>query len=161
MKSVVSQPREGKGLRKWIEEHRGVTAAVVVVVTALAIAYAIKNARPHDEATFDFIDEETGKPSVHSISEVPPLIGAGGKPTVVRAIYSGGQNSSGRKLLYLEKYSDEAKAYMEEYHRSGAHGPPAVPHPDKAVWVRLPGSGSSWVPRDSEAGQKITMNAAR
>ncbi|HSU67348.1 MAG TPA: hypothetical protein VLJ39_10780 [Tepidisphaeraceae bacterium] len=161
MNQVVSEPDGHAGIRKWIEEHRGITTAVVLIVVLAAILYAIRHARPHDEATFDFIDEETGKPSAHSISEIPPLIGPGGNPSVVRAIYAGSQGSSNRKLLYLEKYSDEAKAYMEEYHRSGAHGPPNVPHPDEAVWVRLPDPGSKWVPRDSEQGKAITLHATR
>jgi hypothetical protein len=161
MNLSVSDPSRTTGLRQWIREHQAITLAITLILTISAILYAVFYSRPHNEATFDFIDEETGQLSAQPITAVPPLLGRSGKPTVVRAIYAGAQNSAGRKLLYLEKYRSDAKVYMEEYHRSSTKGPPNVPHPETAVWVRLPEQGSAWVPRDSEAGQQIVLNTRR
>jgi hypothetical protein len=161
MHTGVKEPASPKGVRQWLEEHRAIGVTFTLACIAGAILLAVFHSRPHDEATFDFIDEETGKPSAEPITAVPPLMGASGKPTVVRAIYAGAQNSSGRKLLYLEKYRPDAKAYMEEYHRSGAKGPPNVPHPETAVYVRLPAAGSPWVTRDSAEGQRIMLQTGR
>lgn len=148
--------REGRtGFRQWMRERPAITSILSLLVIAGAIFYAIRHGHPHDEATYDFIDEETNKPSNHSINEVPPLIGDSGKPTVVRAIYSGPPGSDGRKILYLEKYSDATKAALEKYHRENQHGPPPIPDPATAVWVRLPQPGSTWVTRDSTEGQRI------
>src|SRR5690348_9973430 len=96
-------PLPRQGFRRWLQEHQAVAATLALLVTGLSIYYAIHHARPHNEATFDFIDDETGKPSVHSINEVPPLIGDSGKPTVVRAVFTSGRDGSERTLLYLEK----------------------------------------------------------
>jgi hypothetical protein len=161
MNLSIDDPNRPTGLRQWIREHQAITLAITLILTAGAILYAVLHTRARDEATFDFIDEETGQLSARPITAVPPLLGQSGKPTVVRAIYAGAQNSAGRKLLYLEKYRPDAKTYMEEYHRSSTKGPPNVPHPETAVLVRLPEPGSPWVPRNSEAGQEITLNPGR
>jgi hypothetical protein len=155
MNPSANKSAEGKGLRQWISERPVLTSALALIVIAGAIVYTVRHAHPHDEATFDFIDEETNKPSIHSIDAVPPLIGDSGKPTVVRAIYSGPPGSDGRKILYLEKYSDASKAVMEKYHEEHQHGPPPIPDPATAVWVRLPLPGSPWVTRDSTQGHRI------
>lgn len=140
------------GVREFLSRNPTVAIALTLAMVAGAIYYGVTESRAKTTATCSFYDEATGEGVERSIREVPPLIGKGGQPTVMRAGYR--SDAAGvRRLVYLEKYSDEAKSEVERHLRGEAAGPPNIP-PDGHL-VRRPEPGSPWVPISSRQGREI------
>lgn len=105
-----------------------------------------------------FIDTSNWALLVRPKADVPPLIGATGKPTVVRAVFFTYTSCKNKKLLYLLKYTPtEQKILMRLQHHHGG---------DKSLFaiemqtilgtlVRLPVKGSHWFLANSPTGQRI------
>ncbi len=98
MRSTLIQPAPltlSNRIRAQLNRHPIVTVIVVLAIVSALFYWAIHDpsARIPDG---DFLDEQTGESSIRSIDQLPPLMGSQGKPTVVRAYYTGLDMLSGR-----------------------------------------------------------------
>ena len=116
-----------------------------------------------------FIDEETQEVSVHDATDIPPLMGKGGKATVVEVIYATCTDCKDKKAVYYRKFTDDAKTAMEKARNTPAPGPSGTnspPPPPMMMWmdqaqvVRSPEPGSKWVPVTSPQGFTIMQTAS-
>ena len=102
-----------------------VVAAVVVIVTALLFIMmqggGRTSSRPGDVYFFDTVTKEIFK---DDIEKLPPIQSPDGNPAVRVHLFSFGDcdNEDERFIGYYEKYTDEAKAKLEELTKSG-NGP--------------------------------------
>jgi hypothetical protein len=99
------------------------------------------------------MDEETGTVTIRPADDVPPLIGTGGKPTVVRAYYFTVGNSTNKRLAFLEKYTDEGKAIVQTQIAQGSAYRGMLCQ--KGRLIRKPEAGSPWVDVASAEGRRI------
>ncbi|MEI8198317.1 MAG: hypothetical protein WCI73_20685 [Phycisphaerae bacterium] len=164
-------------IREAIHKHTmvvGVGALILVLLMGwwVAINLGIIHTHPQPARAY-FIDEETGEVSIHPASEIPPLLGKSGKPTVVTAVYYTCGSCAARKPAYYRKFTPEAKDALEKAHKAGSGAAsPTAPGPSsngsgiprsvmlgvgQGELVRAPEAGSPWVPLHSEAGRKLVQ----
>lgn len=109
-------------IRDTVNANSKVVALVLIVVIVVALAYLIKSNFMRNTPVFStkgyFIDEETGEVKVLEKSQHAPLLGASGKPTVVRVYYFTCTSCKERKPIYYEKFTDEAKAIIDRPDRN-------------------------------------------
>lgn len=143
-----------------LNTHPIATGIAVLMIAGSVIFWSVydPSARIPDG---DFIDEQTGEVSARSIDQLPPLVGSNGKATVVRAYYSVARDGLPRRLLYMQKYSDTTKAYLEQYLKEHRTGRPQFPDPPTAILVRAPEPGSPWVPLETPQGRKLAPDLWR
>jgi hypothetical protein len=131
---------------------------VVGGILLFALLYYVFVARKAGESKLGnpnynfFVDEETGEESVHPNSELPPLIGASGKPTVVVAVKWACQDGSNVKTVYLQRYTPEALEKLR------AMGPDDLNRSNvmtEGEQLRDPSPGSSWVSASSDAAAQL------
>jgi hypothetical protein len=160
--SIETAPSTGvfQRLREQINRHPAIAGVVVAAIVACLIYYMFRNPRG-GTPDGDFIDETTGQTYVMPISALPPLPGRDGNLTVVRAYYSAPSGDQPRRILYLQKYSPETKAYLEQYLKEGRKGQPQFPDPQTAILVRKPDPGSPWVPLETPEGRAIAPDLWR
>ena len=139
-------------VREFFRRRPVVTVVLALAAIGGAVYYAVTSSHTKTAVLSGFYDEATGEGVERSIRDVPPLKGKGGEMTVVRAGYRT-EADGARKLAYLEKYSDQAKAEVEKHLRGEAEGPPNIP-PDGHL-VRRPEPGSPWAPINSRQGREI------
>jgi hypothetical protein len=96
-----------------------------------------------------FVDEETNDESVHSIDEIPPLMGKSGRPTVVRAMKFSCDNGRNPKTIYLLKYTPEAQEQLKAMQPDDLNRSNVM---TKGELLRLPAPGSPWVSAESDEG---------
>jgi hypothetical protein len=147
-------------LREQLNRHPVMASLLTAALVGSLIYAAVRNPAPPTPRG-DFIDETTGESMVRSIADVPPLPGKDGGLTVVRAYYSVPTGDGQRKLLYLQKYSPETKAYLEQYLKEHRTGQPQFPDPQTAILVRKPEAGSPWVPLETPEGRAIAPDLWR
>ena len=109
-----------------------------------------------------FWDEETKEVIIKTDADIPPLLGKGGKPTVVQAVYLTSTTCKEKVLVYLLKYADEAKAAIDEKESKLDRFRYSIPI-DYAnqLLVRRPEAGSPWVPYSSAEGTAIRDSLPR
>jgi hypothetical protein len=147
-------------LRQWIERHRVWVRVVAAAVVVAAIVWALWPKTLPRRVVFAqdyFIDEETGKEYVRNMSEIPPLLGDSGRPTVVRAHFFSCDGGKTRKIAYLESYTEEGKVAYKALLAIRDRPPPEdllakVLH---ETLVRRPGKGEPWVRGDLPAALEI------
>jgi hypothetical protein len=147
-------------LREQINRHPVKTSLVLIAIVGSLIYFTLRNPRVRTPDG-DFIDETTGQTYVMPISAIPPLPGKDGNLTVVRAYYSGPSGDQPRTLLYLQKYSPEAKATLEQFEKGNQLGEPQFTDPHTSVWVCKPEPGSQWVLLDTPEGRAIAPDFGR
>lgn len=109
-----------------------------------------------------FLDEETQEVIIKTDADIPPLLGRAGKPTVVQAIYQTTTNCRDKTLVYLLKYTDEAKAAIDEKERKlDRFRYSILIDYANQVLVRRPEPGSPWVPYTSAEGMAIMNSLPR
>ena len=133
--------------------------AAVLLYSAYSVGYLGRTAGP-DLATMKafFMDEETGEIEIRLASEIPPLTGKSGQPTVVLARFFTATTDDARKLIYLERYTPEGKQ-AKEATRNGR--PPTMEEMEalrRGTQVRFPERNSPWVFVDTPQGHAV-LNA--
>ncbi len=146
-------------LRVTINRHaKGISIAASVLIFVLMIisfwSFFHQPVTPVKSVSYAyFIDEETGKETYESITEIPPLKGYSGKSTLVRIIYYSCDGCKTRTAAYYEKYTPEAKSLLEQN-----QGKPLDQMTFSQVqdghMVRSPASGSPWVKANSPEGMQ-------
>jgi hypothetical protein len=125
---------------------------VLAVVLYLAIGRKAKPVTGNTSLAF-FVDEETGVESSRPVTELPPLVGSSGKPTVVRAIKYSCDGGKTVTTAYWSKYTEAAQAALkslpEEDEKRSMIG-------NQGELVRSPQKGSQWVHINSAEGRKIS-----
>lgn len=145
-------------LRNFSENHKFAAIAVGAVPLVLACVLVISHYTSPPEPDWPkayFIDEETGDVSVRLADEFPPLPGADGKPTVVRAIYVTFSTPENKALAYLEKYTDQAKAQLQKDKGENKGIALAQPQLLSGLLVRRPDKGSPWLVAGSADAGKL------
>jgi len=152
--------------REFLNKY-GVHIAVVFFVIALLAVVFRCSGGPSNQPYVDtflgnrnlafFVDEETGEESVHAVSEIPPLVGKSGKPTVVKALKFSTDGGKTAKAHYYLKYTEESKAELESL---AATDPQAEARrmtlEREGLQVRSPAPESPWVRLHSSEGLAIT-----
>lgn len=162
-------------IREALQQQAVVVASVALLVVLLMVWWVSLNlgllstqaAAPRAY----FIDEETGETSIHLADEIPPLLGKSGKPTVVQLIYYTCGSCADRKPAYYRKFTPETREILKKVRT--ANLTPATPSPSASgpdgrtnPWilllgagqgelVRLPQTGSPWIPLLSAPGSKL------
>jgi hypothetical protein len=140
-------------MREFLNKN-GKWVAIVVLVLAGAIFFFTNRGSAKKPASGFFIDEDTGVESVRPVTDVPPLIGAKGNPSVVKVYKYRVEGKPEVKVGYYIKFTPEMKAKMEDMQ---AH-PDQITEldPSSGMLVRKPDAGpSGWVAAKSSQGQKI------
>ncbi|MCL2645396.1 MAG: hypothetical protein FWD61_00150 [Phycisphaerales bacterium] len=136
---------------------------LVVVLFALVALVIWINAKRASSGTGRsnmgfFIDEETGEESVRSLSELPPLMGKSGRPTVVRAMkYGFADNSDKRsdeRTVYLTKFTPEVQEALKTLPENDPKRPELF---FSGQLVRSPQPDSKWILLNNPASQAITV----
>src|SRR5580704_8056215 len=106
-------------MREFINKHGTVIGAALLVAAALVIYffYLRKGSGPTNLAYY--IDEETGEESIHPRTDLPPLIGKSGRPTVVEEFKFTCDGGSTVKVAYYFKFTDSAKKRFDDLVASG------------------------------------------
>lgn len=155
-------------LRRTINEN-SIAAGIVSVVIAAAIFsfiwihyFGSPGLGPTDRY---FYDTATHKVLTLPFSEIPPLIGETGKPTVVRAVFLTCSSCGNKRLAYLEKYTKQAQAALENLQKKARNvktrseatrlALTAMSLRGNGLLVRSPKKGSQWYPRTSPEGMLI------
>src|SRR5690242_16910827 len=68
---------------------------------------------PNKNLAFYVDDENISHEEVHPTSEIPPLMGPNGKPTLVLAVKFGCQDGSNVKIAYLKKFTPEVQEKLK------------------------------------------------
>ena len=146
------------GLKEKLSSNKGRTllgAAMVVLIIACIthVALFLRPEKSPANSGIYFADEETGEFSVQSLTAIPPLNNAAGRPTLVRACLYSTDGGKTKTVAYYAKYSDEAKAMMEA--SAGDPSKYSTRLFQTGHLVRKPEPGSPWVSADSDAGRRI------
>lgn len=146
-----------ENLRTFAQRHKRLAVVVAVLPLALAVYVATARHAPPEAPPWPmayYIDEETGEVSTRPASDVPPLPGKSGRPTIVRAIYLTASTVDQKFLAYYEKYTDAAKARQSQ--AGTTDGKISVVPFDRNVFlIRRPEAGSPWVNAGSPEGMKL------
>ena len=130
--------------------------AGLVVIGAVVVLLRGRSSTPTPyETKAYFIDEETGAESVRPMTDIPPLIGAGGKPTVMLARKFSCDQGKTSKVGFLVKYTPEAKAALDAMYASKDQKPAEI-NIGLHTLVRSPEAGSQWFFLNSDGGSKVT-----
>jgi hypothetical protein len=147
-------------LREWANSHPVVFIVPLVLLIVLAIYAGVRKSGGPTPVSYDvkryFYDEDTDTKVIRTDKDVAPLMGAKGHASVVRAIYMGVQGKPEETLVYLMKYTDEAKASLdEELRRKGYLDSLVIMGHEGGSLVRKPEPGSAWVSGTSAEGYAI------
>jgi hypothetical protein len=145
-------------LRNTVNQHPVVFGIVLgLVLLAVFLRYYLWSRPPGRVVPLAvnayYVDEATGQESVQPANLVPPLPGADGKPTVVRAVFLSTDGGQTRYAAYYEKFTPEAKQMQETL----------SPERQKQLWqaidvgdlVRSPVAGSPWVWVHAKEGERL------
>jgi len=164
---VASQIAER--IRNALNQNRIVGSAALVLVILAMLMYTVWSLgyfgrhASRDAATPTkafFMDEETGEISVHPANEIPPLLGKSGKPTVVRAFFFTASTNAARKMVFLQRYSLEAKQAMDASHNGQRLSPEEMSLVVRGPQVRAPEPNSPWHDLATLEGQAIVNSVS-
>ena len=147
-----------QGVRTYLSEHMGLSAVALLMLiggAAWFIWHGASGGNPAGTVMDYFYDEESHEVVVRGASEIAPLIGKSGQPTLVRAVYYTEGGDGVRKLAYLEKYDEPTKAALERQVHQGSGDPGGGMMPGNGKLVRGPEEGAKWVPAFSEQGTAV------
>ena len=139
----------------------GIALFVAILCVCLVIVWQMGwvHSKPHAPTNCYYLDEEAfdpQHPKELSVNLVPPVAGASGNLTLVRAVYITAGTDAERQLAYLEKYTDEAKAVLEKSASSEEHlSPQELMTIRDGLRVRAPELGSPWVTSNSPEGRAL------
>jgi hypothetical protein len=139
-------------MRPFLDKY-GVYLVAVAFVVAGIVWFFFGRGGHLPQSAF-FIDEDTGQESVRPVTDIPPLIGAKGNPSLVKVYKYSTDGGKTVHVGYYLKFTPEMKAKMEELQQHP--DPNSQLQPGSAMLVRKPESGPpGWVKISSSEGQKI------
>jgi len=133
----------------------GLPAAISFLVLAALFAWLWSERRGNvtgDQTRAFFVDEESGEEVVRPASDLPPVVGKSGRPTLVKAIKYGCKGNN-PEVLYWMKYTPEALAALQSLPADDAR---RADIDLRGQLVRSPKAGSAWVPLRSREGDLVT-----
>lgn len=152
-----------------------IIGGIVMMCVALGlVAWELKPvSAPSAPSSYYFYDLANGRITTEPATAIPPLKGAGGKDTLVRAFMFTCSTCGDKKVGYLMKYSAEGRAALAFL----AHPPGPSAPPEKrsryaaessqyklfvgeGTLVRLPAKGSPWISAMSFQGMKLVRHAS-
>jgi len=149
-------------IRTTINDNSLVVSAAAVVVIAALLYFVLRQSGVVGGNTYTpptkafFYDEDTGETVVRSAKDIPPCDNGKGKMTLVKAYYYTYGTDDEKKLAYLEKYTDQARAVLEKANASGGEiDPMNIGVVETGQYVRAPEAGSRWVQMRSGPGEEI------
>jgi len=147
-----------------------IIGGIVMMCVALGlVAWELKPvSAPSAPSSYYFYDLANGRITTEPATAIPPLKGAGGKDTLVRAFMFTCSTCGDKKVGYLMEYSPQAKAAKKYL----ANPPAESMTPQQAMrynadlskyrmlvangtLVRLPAKGSQWYPLTGPVGSQI------
>lgn len=135
-----------------------VSIATVVVIVSL-IFFLLYNMRVIGNSVrvptkSFYVEEEDMSVTERPIADIPPLMGKSGKLTLVRGVFYTYTTDKDKKLAYMEKYTEKAKAAMEKMQKSKEMNGEEVMIAEEGLWVRSK-DDPKWYKSQTEQGQKI------
>lgn len=150
------------GVREVMNEKRGLSAAIIVVIVAAAIGlgfYRSSADHPADrlEGKGGFFSDDDGVTWFEADDQKIPPWDHNGKQAVRAYVFTcdGGKT---KYVLFLERYKPEAKRMMEQSRtaKSGTSANLSAMAISSLVEVKLPKGKGDWVPREDPRGKAIT-----
>jgi hypothetical protein len=147
-------------LRTTVNEHaKGVSLGLAIFILLISMvslwSYMRRPALAQKAVRYAyFVDEETGRETYEPIRAVPPLTGASGKPTLVRAFFYSCDGGKTRIAAYYDEYLPEAKKLLEAHQEKGMDAA-TYEQVESGHVVRSPGNGAPWVPFSSVVGMQV------
>ncbi len=152
-------------IREAINRNSSIISILAAVIAIIAIAFVVRELIPH-KPSFNmnvyFYDLATHKLVVRSASDTPPLTGATGKPTLVKAFLYACGSCDNKYIAYLMKYTKQAQAAVKAMQsgQTPAAGPNINPMQEEFILaqgmlVRSPDAGSKWVSANSAQGRQL------
>lgn len=144
-------------IRKTLSGNRGLAIAATSVLLLATIGLAWNSAGPAREtpptARQFFYDEKTGEESVRDSADLAPLANANGEECIVQAVYMTNDGGKTKTLMYLMKYTPEAKALMKKIQANSRLRLSSDEYTTltKGTLYRLPAKDSPWLPEDEAA----------
>lgn len=138
-------------------------------ITDIALAYSAyqifgPTRAPAYNLQVTFYDVETREIALKSATEIPPLIGSSGRPTLVRAyFFTCDNNCKNKKLYYLEKYDEKAREAIvsAQQHPEKKTSMDDIMAAQEGLLVQLPDwPADKWVKAQSPAGQEVYRTIA-
>jgi hypothetical protein len=128
----------------------GVAVVAVILVVCGFVVWTTNRGPVGEEAPkhkMFFVDEETGEEAVQLAADLPPVMGKNGKETLVQGVYMSGDGGQTRQLVFLMKYSPEAKAVMKKIYANTRYLPSDSERQimEQGTFYRLPDKNSPWV----------------
>jgi hypothetical protein len=139
-------------MRQLLQKYGYAIAAGLIVLAGILIFFrSSSTSKEGDPSKAFFVDEETNEEMILPTTEIPPLLGKGGKPTVVKAFKYTCGSPSDAKVYYFLKYTEEAQAKLKSM---PADDPNRYDVVEKGELVRSAQPGSPWVrARDPRANE--------
>ena len=127
---------------------------VVVALVIVGLILFLTRSTTHAPGSAFFIDEDSGQESVRAVTDIPPLPGAKGNPSIVKVYKYTTEGDKTVHVGYYIKFTPEMKQQMEELQRHP--DPNSTLEPGNGMLVRKPdGSPKDWYKVSSPEGQKI------
>lgn len=162
-----------QSIRKKMNQNQKPFVIGGIVAVCLAVGLVVWEVKPAGvppaPSSYYFYDTSNGSITTEPAGALPPLKGATGKDTLVRAYMYTCTSCGDKKVGYLMKYTPRAKQALQylaqpkgphmtpqqsmAYFSSRAQYESAIP---AGTYVRLPAKGSHWHPLMSQAGSAIT-----
>jgi len=156
---LVMAQRSSGTLREHLNRYQWVVGVMLLGIMALVVRVSLWPAFfPGRESLPDayFVDEETGQETRVPGNSIPPLPGASGKLTRVRAVYYNSKDGKLHQLAYLEKFNPDTKALLDGMVNGKSPEINAAFFPGGGHLVRSPEPGAPWVDSNSADGRKLT-----
>ena len=167
-----------QGIREKMNQNQKPFVIGGIVAVCLAVALVVWEIKPAGTiaaaTSYYFYDTSSGRITTEPASAIPPLKGATGKDTLVRAFMLTCTSCGDKKVGYLIKYDQEARAAMKaeaqplpanatpvEESRHAAEIPQLKFAAAEGRFVRLPAKGSPWIPAMSFTGMQLIKKASQ
>lgn len=155
-------------IRNALNKNSIVTSIVLIVVIITLLIYGayymgyLGSGGGHTQASSKvfYFDEENGNIEIRSATELPPLAGRSGNPTLVRAHFFTTSTDSAKKLMYVERYTPEGKAALEATGTGQPLSNAGMEALRSGPQVRAPEPNSPWYFQNTPEGQAIINSFA-
>jgi hypothetical protein len=142
-------------VREFVNKQGKIIAAVCAGVAVLTIFMcsrpSLHTTRENPSYGF-YVDEATGVETILPETEIPPLKGKDGKPTVVRAFKFTCDDGKNVQIGYYMKYPDEVQKALTTMPADDARRERLL---ENAKLVRPAAAGSQWLRAQSDAGDRL------
>jgi hypothetical protein len=144
-------------MRRFIARFGYYILAAIGLIVLLVVSLFWFQENPHIQPNAFYVDEETSEELVRPVTEIPPLIGKSGKPTLVRATKISCDGGKTSRIAFLESFTPEAQAQLKTLPPESTQRIDVI---RRGAIIRLPEPGSPWVLDSSSEGQRIRENVS-